>query len=164
MSSNLKQSIGTSAVLRTNYGDIHLRLFPEYAPRAVENFVSLCKKGYYDNLIFHRVIKGFMIQTGCPFGDGTGGESIWGKDFEDEFHKLAKHNVAYTLSMANCGANTNASQFFITVVPTTWLDNKHTVFGRATGGMDVIHKIETSKVDKNEKPYEPIKILGIEVR
>jgi len=140
-------------------GDIHIRLFPEYAPKAVENFVGLSKKGYYNNVIFHRVIKGFMIQTGDPLGDGTGGDSYWGHDFEDEFHKAVKHDRPYTVSMANAGPNTNASQFFITVVPTPWLDNKHTIFGRATAGMDVIHKIENVKCDKQDKPYNEVKIL-----
>ncbi|KAI8917525.1 hypothetical protein DFJ77DRAFT_428966 [Powellomyces hirtus] len=162
--SNMARTLGSSAIMHTSYGDIHIRLFPEYAPKAVENFVGLAKKGYYDNLIFHRVIKGFMIQTGDPFGDGTGGESLWGNDFEDEFHRGIKHDRAYTLSMANVGPNTNGSQFFITVVPTPWLDNKHTIFGRATGGMDVIHRIEAAKVDKTDKPYEDIRILSVEVR
>ncbi|RKO92503.1 hypothetical protein BDK51DRAFT_36400 [Blyttiomyces helicus] len=161
---SLKQSLGSSAIIHTSYGDIHLRLFPEYAPKAVENFIGLAKKGYYDNVIFHRVVKGFMIQTGDPLGDGTGGDSLWGHDFEDEFHNAIKHDRAYTVSMANIGSNTNASQFFITVVPTPWLDNKHTIFGRATGGMDVIQKIEKTKVDKTDKPLEEIKILGVEVR
>jgi peptidylprolyl isomerase domain and WD repeat-containing protein 1 len=93
-----------------------------------------------------------MIQTGDPLGDGTGGESHFGLDFIDEFHPLAQHDRPYTLSMANCGPNTNASQFFITLVPTPWLDNKHTVFGRASGGMDTIHMIEQTNVDKYDKP------------
>ncbi|TPX41199.1 hypothetical protein SeLEV6574_g06213 [Synchytrium endobioticum] len=160
----LKQSLGAAAIIHTTMGDIHIRFFPEYAPKAVENFVGLSKRGYYNNLIFHRVIKGFMIQTGCPFGDGTGGDSLWGHDFEDEFHKAIKHDRAYTVSMANAGPGTNASQFFITTVPTPWLDNKHTIFGRATAGMDVIHMIENAKVDKNDKPFEDVKVIGIEVR
>ncbi|KAJ3158430.1 Peptidyl-prolyl cis-trans isomerase cyp15 [Geranomyces michiganensis] len=161
---NTARSLGNLAIMHTTYGDIHVRLFPEYAPKAVENFVGLCKKGYYDNLIFHRVIKGFMIQTGDPFGDGTGGESLWGNDFEDEFHRGVKHDRPYTLSMANVGPNTNGSQFFITTVPTPWLDNKHTIFGRATGGMDVIHRIEAARCDKTDKPHEDIRIIGVEVR
>ncbi|TPX66944.1 hypothetical protein SpCBS45565_g04120 [Spizellomyces sp. 'palustris'] len=162
--SNLSRTLGSSAIIHTSYGDIHVRLFPEYAPKAVENFVGLAKKGYYDNVIFHRVIKGFMIQTGDPFGDGTGGESLWGNDFEDEFNRAVKHDRPYTLSMANVGPNTNGSQFFITTVPTPWLDNKHTIFGRATGGMDVIQRIEAARADKTDKPYEDIHILSIEVR
>lgn len=113
-----KQVLGTSAIIRTTNGDIHMRLFPDAAPKAVENFITHSKNGYYDNLIFHRVIKGFMIQTGCPFGDGTGGESIWGDDFEDEFSREYRHDRPYTVSMANAGPNTNGSQFFITVAPT----------------------------------------------
>ncbi|KAI9091714.1 hypothetical protein DFS34DRAFT_584331 [Phlyctochytrium arcticum] len=162
--SNLARSLGTSAILHTSLGDIHVRLFPEYAPKAVENFVGLAKKGYFENVIFHRVIKGFMLQTGDPLGDGTGGESLWGNDFEDEFHRAVKHDRPYTLSMANVGPNTNGSQFFITTVPTPWLDNKHTIFGRATGGMDVIHRIENSRVDKMDKPFDDITIISIEVR
>ncbi|CAO0795591.1 unnamed protein product [Mucor circinelloides] len=159
-----KQVLGTSAILRTTSGDIHMRLFPDAAPKAVENFVTHAKNGYYDNLIFHRIIKGFMIQTGCPFGDGTGGESIWGDDFEDEFSREFKHDRPYTVSMANAGPNTNGSQFFITVAPATWLDNKHSVFGRVTAGMDVVHSIENAKVDKTNKPYDDIKIINIEIR
>ncbi|KAJ3242477.1 hypothetical protein HDU81_003185 [Chytriomyces hyalinus] len=161
---NVKASLGSQAILHTSYGDIFVRLFPEHAPKAVENFVGLAKKGYYDGVIFHRVITSFMIQTGDPLGDGTGGDSLWGHDFEDEFTKALKHDRPYTLSMANCGPNTNASQFFITTVPTPWLDNKHTIFGRATGGMDVVHRIEKARTDKNEKPHEDIKILSVEVR
>lgn len=93
-----------------------------------------------------------MLQTGDPLGDGTGGESLWGKNFEDEFVKELKHDRPYTLSMANAGKNTNGSQFFITTVPTPWLDGKHTVFGRVTAGLDVIHKIENTRVDKTDKP------------
>ena len=104
---------GTAAVMHTTYGDIHLRLFPDAAPRAVENFVTHAKRGYYNNTIFHRVIRKFMIQCGDPLGDGTGGESIWGREFEDEFGTL-RHDKPYTLSMANAGPNTNGSQFFIT--------------------------------------------------
>ena len=97
------------AIIHTSYGDIHVRLFPEAAPKAVENFVTHSRNGYYNNTIFHRVIRKFMIQCGDPLGDGTGGESIWGKEFEDEFSTL-KHDKPYTVSMANAGPNTNASQ------------------------------------------------------
>ncbi|ORX46991.1 peptidyl-prolyl cis-trans isomerase cyp15 [Hesseltinella vesiculosa] len=159
-----KQVLGTQAILRTTLGDIYLRLFPEVAPKAVENFVTHAKNGYYDNLIFHRVIKGFMLQTGCPFGDGTGGDSIWGEDFDDEISKDVRHDRPYTLSMANAGPGTNASQFFITVVPTPWLDGKHTIFGRATAGMDVIHTIEQKKTNRDDKPFDDIKIINIEIR
>ncbi len=108
---------GTGAVIHTTYGDIHIRLFPDAAPRAVENFVTQAKRGYYNNTVFHRVIRKFMIQGGDPLGDGTGGESIWGREFEDEFSSL-KHDKPYTVSMANAGPNTNGSQFFITTEKT----------------------------------------------
>ncbi|KAI0151907.1 hypothetical protein F4776DRAFT_599242 [Hypoxylon sp. NC0597] len=152
---------GTAAVIHTTYGDIHIRLFPDAAPKAVENFVTHSKRGYYNNTIFHRVIRKFMIQGGDPLGDGTGGESIWGKEFEDEFSTL-KHDKPYTVSMANAGPNTNGSQFFITTEKTPWLDNKHTIFGRAVQGLDVIHKIENVRTYK-EKPEEDIKILNIDI-
>ncbi|KIW03354.1 uncharacterized protein PV09_05562 [Verruconis gallopava] len=151
----------TAAILHTTYGDIHLRLFPDAAPKAVENFVTHARNGYYNNVIFHRVIRKFMIQTGDPMGDGTGGESIWGKNFEDEFSSL-KHDKPYTVSMANAGPNTNGSQFFITTERTPWLDGKHTIFGRAVQGLDVVHKIENARVYK-EKPEEDIKIINISV-
>ena len=155
---------GTSAVLHTTYGDIHLRLFPTIAPKAVENFVTLARRGYYNNTIFHRVMKKFMIQGGDPMGDGTGGESIWGKEFEDEFSKELRHDKPYTLSMANAGPNTNGSQFFITTVKTPWLDDKHTVFGRAVQGLDVVHRIENARtMRKGERPEEDVKIVDIEV-
>ncbi len=156
-----KAESGTSAVLHTNYGDIHIRLFPNKAPKAVENFVTHSRNGYYNSTIFHRVIRKFMIQGGDPLGDGTGGESIWGNEFEDEFSDL-KHDKPYTVSMANAGPGTNASQFFITTEKTAWLDGKHTIFGRAYQGLDVIHQIENAKVRK-EKPEEDIKIVNISI-
>jgi peptidylprolyl isomerase domain and WD repeat-containing protein 1 len=152
---------GTAAVLHTTLGDIHLRLYPSAAPKAVENFVTHARRGYYNNTMFHRVIRKFMIQGGDPQGDGTGGESIWGGEFEDEFSVL-KHDKPYTLSMANAGPNTNGSQFFITTEKTPWLDNKHTIFGRAVQGLDIVHKIENVKVHK-EKPEVDIKIVSISV-
>ncbi|KAL7267971.1 Peptidyl-prolyl cis-trans isomerase cyp15 [Rhizina undulata] len=152
---------GNAAVIHTTYGDIHIRLFPDAAPKTVENFVTHSKNGYYNGTIFHRVIRKFMIQCGDPLGDGTGGESIWGGEFEDEFSSL-KHDKPYTVSMANAGPNTNASQFFITTEKTPWLDNIHTIFGRAIQGLDVIHKIENTRVFK-EKPEEDIKIINISI-
>ncbi|CAI5487257.1 unnamed protein product, partial [Closterium sp. Naga37s-1] len=142
-----------SVVMHTTMGDIHLKLYPEECPRTVENFTTHCSNGYYEGLLFHRVIKGFMVQTGCPLGDGTGGQSIWGGEFADEFHKSLHHDRPFTLSMANAGPNTNGSQFFITTVATPWLDNKHTVFGRVVKGMDVVQLIEKAKADRNDKPF-----------
>lgn len=152
------------AVLHTTLGDIWLRLFPDEVPKTVENFVTLAKNGMYDGVIFHRVIKGFMVQTGDPQGDGTGGESCWGGEFEDEFHRSLKHDRPFTLSMANAGPNTNGSQFFITCVPTPWLDNKHSVFGRCLRGGDVVTAIENVDVDRNDKPLEEIKILNVTLK
>ena len=158
------KAVPTTAVLHTTAGDIHLRLFPDLVPRTVENFVGLARKGYYDGVIFHRVIKKFMVQTGDPLGDGTGGESLWGGTFADEFVPQLRHDRPYTVSMANAGPNTNGSQFFITTVPTPWLDNKHTVFGRATGGLDVVHQIEHARADKHDKPFDDIQIFSISLQ
>jgi peptidylprolyl isomerase domain and WD repeat-containing protein 1 len=108
------QSVGKTATIHTTYGDIYIKIFPEETPLAVKNFIGLAKNGYYEGVIFHRVIKGFMCQTGDPNGDGTGGESIYGKEFADEFHPNLRHDRPYTISMANGGPNTNSSQFFIT--------------------------------------------------
>ncbi|XP_019507969.1 PREDICTED: peptidylprolyl isomerase domain and WD repeat-containing protein 1 [Hipposideros armiger] len=134
-------------------------------PKTVENFCVHSRNGYYNGHTFHRIIKGFMIQTGDPTGTGMGGESIWGGEFEDEFHSTLRHDRPYTLSMANAGSNTNGSQFFITVVPTPWLDNKHTVFGRVTKGMEVVQRISNVKVNpKTDKPYEDVSIINITVK
>lgn len=153
------------AVIHTTMGDIVIKLFPKECPRTVENFSTHGANGYYNTHIFHRVIHQFMIQTGDPLGDGTGGESIWGGEFEDEFHRNLRHDRPYTVSMANAGPNTNGSQFFITVVPTPWLDNKHTVFGRVVKGMDVVQNISNVKTNpKDDKPYEDIKIINISLK
>ncbi|OIW03889.1 hypothetical protein TanjilG_30165 [Lupinus angustifolius] len=156
-------SLPDNVILHTTMGDVHMKLYPEECPKTVENFTTHCRNGYYDNLIFHRVIKGFMIQTGDPLGDGTGGQSIWGREFEDEFHKSLRHDRPFTVSMANAGQNSNGSQFFITTVATPWLDNKHTVFGRVVKGMDVVQGIEKVKTDKTDKPYQDVKILNVTV-
>ena len=126
----------TKAILRTTMGDIHIQLLNTNGqlPKTMENFIGHCSSGYYDNVLFHRVIAGFMIQTGDPLGDGTGGESIWGNEFADEIVPNLRHDRPFTISMANAGPNTNGSQFFITTVPTPWLDGKHTVFGRVVKG------------------------------
>ncbi|KAL0585602.1 hypothetical protein ABG067_004744 [Albugo candida] len=155
--------MGDTIIIHTTIGDITVKLFPKECPRTVENFCTHARNGYYDNVIFHRVIKNFMVQTGDPLGDGTGGESIWGGEFEDELNRNLRHDRAFTVSMANSGPNTNGSQFFITTVPTPWLDNKHTVFGRVEHGKDTVSSIEQTRTDKYDRPCEEIKILNIDV-
>ena len=150
------------AILETSFGEIHIKLYSDLCPKTVENFIKLSKKGYYDNLIFHRVIKNFMIQTGDPKGNGTGGESIWGGTFEDEFNDMLSHD-SFSVSMANFGPNTNGSQFFITTVPCKWLDGKHTVFGKVFRGMENVQSIENVKCDKNDKPYNDVKLYKVRI-
>jgi len=147
----------TVAVIKTNMGTIEIELFEKQTPRTVGNFVGLANKGYYNGIIFHRVISNFMIQGGDPTGTGTGGQSFYGKKFEDEIVPSLKHDVPGILSMANSGPNTNGSQFFITLVPTSWLDGKHTVFGKVIAGMDVVQaigKVQTSK--PGDKPLKDV--------
>ena len=127
------------ATIETNQGDIEIKLFAQQAPRTVNNFVNLAQDGYYDGVTFHRVIKDFMIQTGDPTGTGRGGP---GYSFKDEFTPELKHDRPGVVSMANAGPNTNGSQFFITHVPTPWLNGKHSVFGEVTSGQDVVDRIE----------------------
>ena len=152
------------AIIYTSMGEIHLELYGEKCPKTMENFTTHAKNGYYDNRLFHRVVKGFMIQTGCPEGNGTGGESIWGGEFEDEIRPGLSHAEPGTLSMANCGKNTNAAQFFITTVPCAWLDGKHTVFGKVTRGLEVVNDIEKVRVDKEHKPLLDVKMHSIRVK
>ena len=158
------KNIPSEVVLITTFGDINIRLFTHECPRTAENFVTHAKNGYYTGVLFHRVIKGFMIQTGDPLGNGSGGESIWGGEFEDEFNRTLRHDRPFTVSMANSGPGTNGSQFFITTVPTPWLDNKHTIFGRVVKGFDVVSTIENVKTNKHETPIgKDIKIIKIEL-
>jgi peptidylprolyl isomerase domain and WD repeat-containing protein 1 len=162
----LKRAAGLprSVTLNTTLGDIALELYPADCPKTVENFVGLCRKGYYDNVLFHRVIRGFMVQTGDPNGDGTGGASIWGGEFEDEIVPALKHDQPWTLSMANAGPNTNASQFFITTAPTPHLDGKHTVFGRVVRGQDTVQRIEGARTDPHsDRPLVDVKIVSVMV-
>ena len=145
------------AKINTTMGEIEIQLFPDKAPKTVENFVGLATQNYYDGIIFHRVIEQFMIQGGDPTGSGSGGNSYFGGSFEDEFNNDLTHNGPGILSMANAGPNTNGSQFFITLVPTPWLDGKHSIFGKVTGGLDVVEaigKVETSK--PFDKPMKDI--------
>lgn len=150
---------GIIVVLETTAGNIELKLFPEVAPKACENFTGLVKKGYYDGTVFHRVIKNFMIQGGDPTATGRGGESLWGKPFEDEVSKDIKFDKPGILAMANAGPGTNGSQFFITVVPTPWLNMHHTIFGEVCGGYDIVEKISKATVDENDKPLREQKII-----
>lgn len=145
------------AVIKTNMGTIKIRLFPIKAPKTVENFVGLIEKNYYNGIIFHRVIPDFMIQGGDPTGTGTGGESLWGGKFEDEFHSDLK-NLRGALSMANSGPSTNGSQFFIVQKEggTDWLDGKHSVFGQVFEGMDVVDAIANVDQDANNKPLKDV--------
>jgi peptidylprolyl isomerase len=151
------------AIIETNQGTFEVTLYPEQAPKTVENFLRLAQNKYYDGIIFHRVIKGFMIQGGDPEGTGTGGQSIWGKNFEDEFDPSLTFSTPGLLAMANRGPGTNGSQFFITVAPTPWLTNKHTIFGKVTKGYDVIQQIEKTQTGPADKPVETQKIIKITV-
>ncbi|MDI6758702.1 MAG: peptidylprolyl isomerase [Candidatus Omnitrophota bacterium] len=146
-------------VLETNQGIIELKLMPAVAPKACENFIKLIEKGYYDGIIFHRVIKQFMIQGGDPAGTGRGGESIWGRPFEDEVSPDVVFDKPGILAMANAGPNTNGSQFFITTAKTPWLNMKHTIFGEVILGLEVVEKIENIAVDASNKPLKEQKII-----
>ena len=151
-------------VLETNQGKIELKLYPDVAPKACENFIGLVKKGYYDGTTFHRVIKDFMIQGGDPTATGMGGESIFGKPFEDEVSSSVTFNKPGILAMANAGPRTNGSQFFITVAVTPWLNMKHTIFGEVTSGYDIVEKISLLPVGPNDKPASDVKIIKATVR
>jgi peptidylprolyl isomerase len=151
-------------VFETNQGTFEVTLNPQVAPKTCENFLGLVQKGYYNGITFHRVIKGFMIQGGDPTGTGAGGQSIWNKNFEDEFSPSVKFDHKGVLAMANRGPNTNGSQFFITTAPTPWLDQKHTIFGEVTSGYDVVEKIETTKTGPRDAPVEPQKIIKAYVK
>lgn len=148
----------TIVVLETNQGNIEIKLKTDIAPKTCENFVKLVQKGYYDGLIFHRVIKGFMIQGGDPTGTGAGGTSIWGKPFEDEVTPQATFDGPGILAMANSGPNTNGSQFFITCAKTPWLNMRHTIFGEVVSGLEVVQKIENSSTGANDRPIAQQKI------
>ena len=183
-----------TAVMHTTMGDISIRLFNDKVPMTVKNFVELSKKGYYDGLIFHRVIKDFMIQGGDPTGTGCGGESIYGEKFADEFDPDL-HNIKGALSMANAGPNTNGSQFFIvqasevpqgmleqmrgmadrgfpentvkayeTLGGTPWLDFRHSVFGQVFEGMDIVDAIANVKTNGADRPLEDVKIVSIDIK
>jgi cyclophilin family peptidyl-prolyl cis-trans isomerase len=147
-----------TATIRTTLGDMRIELFRDRAPKTVENFVTLTRKGFYTGLTFHRVIPGFMIQGGCPKGDGTGGP---GYEIPDEFHPTLRHDSPGVLSMANAGPNTGGSQFFITLAPTTWLDNKHAVFGKVRSGQEIVEKIAGVPRDGSDRPKTPVRIVEV---
>ncbi len=146
-------------ILETTQGNIEIKLMPEVAPKTCENFTKLVEKKYYDGLIFHRVIKDFMIQGGDPTGTGRGGQSIWGKPFADEFRKDVTFDSPGILAMANSGPNTNGSQFFITCIATPWLNMRHTIFGKVISGYDVVQKIENTPVGAGDTPATEQKII-----
>jgi peptidylprolyl isomerase len=148
-----------NVVLETTQGDVEIELMPSIAPLAVANFVGHIKSGYYNGLIFHRVIEGFMVQGGDPLGTGTGGESIWGKNFPDEFSPEARFDTEGLLAMANSGPMTNGSQFFITTSKPEWLNDKHTIFGKVVNGYDKVKKIEGVEKGAGDKPIEDQKIV-----
>jgi peptidyl-prolyl cis-trans isomerase A (cyclophilin A) len=165
----------TFAKFSTSEGDFRVRLYDDKAPKTVDNFVGLAegtrewtdpktrgkvKRPFYDGLIFHRVIDGFMLQGGCPMGNGMGGP---GYQFADEFGPGLKHDRPGLLSMANAGPNTNGSQFFVTLVPTPWLDNKHAIFGEVVEGMDVVQKIGKAQTGRNDRPVKDIVINSVQI-
>lgn len=151
-------------VFETNLGTFEITLKADVAPKTCENFVGLVNKHYYDGIIFHRVIKNFMIQGGDPTGTGTGGQSIWGKMFEDECKANIKFDKPGILAMANRGPNTNGSQFFITTALTPWLNMRHTIFGEVTVGYDIVKKIESTPTASGDRPVEPVKIVKAYVK
>lgn len=145
--------------IETTQGMIEIKLKPDVAPKACENFLALVKDHFYDGIIFHRVIKKFMVQTGDPTGTGAGGKSVWGKPFKDEVRADIAFNKPGVVAMANSGPNTNGSQFFITTVDTPWLNMKHTIFGEVIKGYDIVQKIENTKVGAMDKPEMEQKII-----
>ena len=154
--------INKIALFETSMGNFKTELYIDKAPLTVGNFMKLVDKGFYNGLIFHRVIPNFMIQTGCPHGTGYGGP---GYTIQDEFHPSLKHDTKGILSMANTGRpHTGGSQFFITVAPTPWLDGKHTIFGKVIEGMDVIEKISKVQTDRQDKPLTDVKINSVIIK
>lgn len=161
VSEKMKASNHPIAVVQTSMGTMYIELYQDSVPKTVDNFVTLAKKGFYDGTLFHRVIKGFMIQGGDPRGDGTGGP---GYRIVDEFVPSLKHDRKGVLSMANTGQpNTGGSQFFITLVPTPWLDGKHAIFGQVTDGMDVLEAIGSVKTGSADRPVENVTVQQITI-
>ena len=144
----------------TSLGSFQVELFEGRAPNTTKNFIDLIEKGYYDGLVFHRVIEGFMLQAGCPKGDGTGGP---GYTIADEFHAELTHDSEGVLSMANAGPNTGGSQFFVTLAPTAWLDGKHAVFGKVIEGIETVRTIGGTATGPGDGPLEPVVIEGVSI-
>ena len=161
---DMPKSLAPVIVFETNQGNIEIKLFPDVAPKACQNIIGLIEKNYYNGVVFHRVIKGFMVQGGDPTGTGRGGESVWGGKFEDEFRPEVKFDRKGILAMANAGPSTNGSQFFITTAATPWLNMKHTIFGEVIKGMDVVTKIENTDVDGSDRPMEDQKIIKATIK
>ncbi|KAI0118329.1 cyclophilin type peptidyl-prolyl cis-trans isomerase [Nemania sp. FL0031] len=155
--------MATNVALETSMGTITVELYTTHAPQTCKNFSTLASRGYYDGVIFHRIIPSFMIQGGDPTGSGRGGTSIYGDKFADEISPELRHTGAGVLSMANAGPDSNGSQFFITLAPTPWLDGKHTIFGRVKGGMAVVKRMGLVKTDAEDRPAEDIKIIRAKV-
>jgi cyclophilin family peptidyl-prolyl cis-trans isomerase len=150
-----------TATIETNHGTIRIELFEERAPKTAANFIELAEKGFYNGVVFHRVIEGFMIQGGDPDGTGMGGP---GYTIDDEFHPELRHDASGVLSMANAGPNTGGSQFFITLAPTPWLDGRHAVFGKVVEGMDVVEKIGSVDTDRRDRPSKEVRMERVEIR
>jgi len=149
-----------TATIETNHGTVRVELFEDRAPGTVKNFTDLAEKGFYDGVVFHRVIEGFMIQGGDPDGTGRGGP---GYTIKDEFHPELKHDVRGILSMANAGPNTGGSQFFITLAPTPWLDGKHAIFGKVVDGMDVVETIGSVDTDRSDRPKDEVRMETVTI-
>jgi len=147
-----------NVALETNLGEFELELYWDHAPKTCTNLVELTKRGYYNGVVFHRIIADFMVQTGDPTGTGRGGTSVYGQKFEDEIHPDLRFTGAGILAMANSGPNTNGSQFFVTLAPTPYLDKKHTIFGRVVSGMRVVQRLGAVATDAQDRPKEEIKI------
>jgi cyclophilin family peptidyl-prolyl cis-trans isomerase len=148
------------ANIQTNQGAISIELFEDKAPVTTKNFIDLAEKGFYDGIVFHRVIADFMIQGGCPSGTGTGGP---GYNIKDEFHPELKHTGEGILSMANAGPNTGGSQFFITLAPTGWLDGKHAIFGKVVDGLAVMRAIGSTATGPGDRPLEEVKMESVKI-
>jgi cyclophilin family peptidyl-prolyl cis-trans isomerase len=163
MDSTITNDSITVAVFKTNMGSFEIELYDDKVPTTVENFTGLAEKGYYNGIIFHRVIDGFMIQGGDPTGTGRGGQSLWGKPFKDEFDPSLRHTSSGILSMANAGPNTNGSQFFITLAATPWLDGKHSIFGKVISGYDVVADIGKVQTGANDRPVKDVVMQEVRI-